>query len=91
MINVLLYVPIHQSKFYNLLPIFVLTASNGDSLGYWMSECMKHDEPIKLPISITSDDGLIKAMLKVLIRDMICPYPATRISITDVSRLLQSK
>ena len=80
-----------KSKYNTIIPIFVLTASDGSSLGYWMSECMKHDQPIKLPVCITSDDGLIKAMLKVLIRDMICPYPATRISITDVAHLLQSK
>ena len=55
-------------------------------LGRWMS---KQKKPVKMPVILRKSDDGKKAMLKMMIRNALCPEPAHRCDIQLLSDTLR--
>ena len=70
-----------------ILFCFLNVSEEGLALGFWMS---KQPKPVKMPVILKKSDDGKKALLKMAIRNMLCPDPAHRCSIQLFSDTLRA-
>ena len=71
-----------EKNIYNYKPSYsiVLLSVGKVSLGMWMWQCKISKQPIKIPISVSTEDGAEEKAIKRLVQHMLCPDPSDRSS-----------
>ena len=76
---------------YETLSSIVTFPVQGIPLGMWMWQRKLNKLPIKVPITVSAEDGAEEKTIKLLVQRMVCPDQSYRSSIGDVFGALAGK